>query len=103
MLFKLLLDILDVSTKGARSITPFPGVDDELSIFPMGSNFLIELLLEFQLLISGVGDIFNIIFEVQERGLHKLSEGESITGVWNIFLSHFNNFVPMSWLDRWLN
>jgi len=52
MLFKLVLDILNVSTKGARSVYSLPCFDFKLSIFPVLDDILSKLGLKFKLLIS---------------------------------------------------
>ena len=102
VLFKLLLNLLDVTTECAWSINTLPGHDHELSDLPMSSNVLVEFFLEFQLLVGGVSDILDIILEVKKWGSKELGESESLTVVWNWLLGHFDDFFPMSWSDRWL-
>lgn len=96
VLFKLLLNILDVTTERARSINTLPGHDHELSNLPMGSDVLIEFFLELQLLISGVSNILNVILMVQKWGSKELGESKSLTVIWNWLLGHLDDFLPMS-------
>jgi hypothetical protein len=52
VLFKLVLDILDVATKGARGVDSLPCLNFKLSELPELCDVLTELDLELQLLVS---------------------------------------------------
>ena len=62
MLFKLLLNILDVASKDLRGGVLASTLDLELSIVPVDIDFSSQLILELQLLISRVSNIFNVFF-----------------------------------------
>jgi hypothetical protein len=69
MFFKLILDILNVSTKDARNINTFPVLDFKFSILPELLDFLSKLDFKLKLLISRVGNIFDIILESKQVSL----------------------------------
>jgi hypothetical protein len=52
MLLKLLLDVLNVSSKLAWRINSLHGHDLELSSIPVGSDFLVKGSLKLELLVS---------------------------------------------------
>jgi hypothetical protein len=76
MLFKLVLDILNVSTKGARSVYSLPCFYFKLGIFPVLDDILSKLGLKFKLLISRVSNIFNIFLESKQVSFQKLLKSE---------------------------
>jgi hypothetical protein len=76
VLFKLVLDILNVSTKGARSVYSLPSFDFKLGIFPVLDDILSKLGLKFKLLISRVSNIFNIFLESKQVSFQKLLKSE---------------------------
>jgi len=103
VLFEFVSNILDVSSENAWSIDTLPWLDFELGNFPMGNNFVVQLVLKLELLVSGVSNIFDFVFEVEEVSLQQLVEGEVLwLVVWKFFLGHFNDVLPMSWSDGWL-
>jgi hypothetical protein len=77
VLLKLLLNIKNVATEGARSINTLPGLDLELSVFPMSDNLILESFLELELLISRLSDFFNFFTELKERALSLLISNSS--------------------------
>jgi len=78
MFFELLLNVHDVATKGARLVNTLPGLDLELSFLPVGNNFLLESLLELELLVGGLSDFLDFFSELEEGALEKLLQGEGL-------------------------
>jgi hypothetical protein len=78
MLFKLLLDIQDVATKGARSINTLPGLDLKLSVLPISDDFVSELFLKSELFISGFSDLLDFFSELEKGALEKLLESKGL-------------------------
>jgi len=67
MLFQFLLDILNVTSDGTWNIDSFPVFDLKFSFLPVSRDIFIQLLLKLHLLVSRVGDIFNILLEIEKR------------------------------------
>lgn len=59
MLFKLVMDMLDVFSKGARRVDSFPGLDLKLGILPVLNDVFSKLGLEHDLVVDGVCNIFD--------------------------------------------
>lgn len=78
MLLKLLLDIQDIATEGTWSINTLPGLDLELSVFPESDDFISELFLKSELLISRFSDFLNFFSELEERTLEQLLKSKGL-------------------------
>jgi hypothetical protein len=86
VLFKLFLQVEDVTTEGARLVNTLPGLDLELSLLPVGDNVLLEGLFELELLVSRLSDLLDFFSELKQRALEQLLQSESFGGVGNLFL-----------------
>jgi hypothetical protein len=99
VLFKLLLDIIDGATDGAREVEVLVGLDFELSVFPVSIDILTKLLLNLLLLESRVADILDVLLYREEVSIEQLLESECLGLVRDLFASEFNQLFPMAILD----
>jgi len=103
VLVKLVLNVLNVATEDAGHCDVLPGSDIKLSVLPELTDLALQLLLQLELLISRISDVFDIFLEGQERSLKELVQGERLTSVGNVlYVGQRNNILPMPWPDRWL-
>jgi len=100
VLLKFVLNVLDVTTEGARNrLKPLPRLDLKFGLIPELGDILTKLSLELELLVSGVSNVFNVFLEGKEVGLEKLGEGEGLARIGNVLLGQSNDLVPMSGAD----
>lgn len=72
MLLKLVLDVLDVATKGAGLVDALPGLDFEGRVLPVLGDIVAQLALELELLVGGVGDFLDVVLEGKQVHLEEL-------------------------------
>jgi len=99
MLFKLLLNVENITTECARLVNTFPCLYLELCVLPICNNFLFKSLLELQLFVSRLSNFFYFLTELKERALEELLEGECLTLVRDFLLNKFDHVVPMAVAD----
>ena len=101
ILIKHLEDLLDLrASEDALELPGLPLLEIKLQVIPVSVE-LIKLLLDTDLLVSGIADILDVFDVLEEVGVEEIGHLEEIfLLVWNVVARNFDNTFPMALFDR---
>lgn len=102
MLLKLLLNLSDVTGQVAGGLDVFEGLYFKFHVFPGLANVVSQLILQLELFVCGVRDVFNVFTLVQKLDSKKVSQAEGLLIVGNFGLEQITDLKPVTLHDRWL-
>ena len=94
VIVNFLLDVCNITSNSSRDTVYGPDV--ELTSIVMSDNIVSELVLELELLVSIISDVFNFFLDLEQVSVEEMLEHESLLIIRDRASSKLNDFFPMA-------